>query len=557
MRQVKFYTLLLFISFSLGQSVFGQGSVVSYRLKNTYTMAALEGLLNSLNIPSAIISPKFEVDVYKVIYETTNASNTGLTTASGIIAVPRNVSCAMPLVSYQHGTTSLRRDVPSYGSMEAELGVVLTSAVGYISALPDYLGLGDSPGMHPYIHARSEATAAVDLLRATRILKDSIGYNLNEQLFVLGYSQGGHATMALHKYIQEHLAGEFEVTASVPMSGPYDVSGAQSMGLFNNGVYETPGYLPYVILGYQEAYGNIYQDLSEIFVAPYDTMVERLFNGFNSLSSSNNLLPRNVVQMLQPAFYNDFINNPNNVMRIALRDNDVYDWVPRAPTYLLYCNGDEQVYAENSLVAYQTMTANGATNVIKKDWGNRTHTGCLMYALIDAYLFLNNHKDVSNGLEVNFTTTANNNGLNISANVSGGSGVYYYNWSGMNSTNNNIQIQNTGSYFVNVMDSRGCYTAANININNLTGVENFIEEKGGFKVYPNPAKDFLIVEKTIDSESEYKLKISNILGQTIMEEHKVFENKIVLNADRLKAGIYFIEIKYGLKSEIFKIIIED
>jgi hypothetical protein len=37
-----------------------------------------------------------------------------------------------------------------------------------LSAMPDYIGMGGSPGLHPYVHAASEATASIDMIRAAR-----------------------------------------------------------------------------------------------------------------------------------------------------------------------------------------------------------------------------------------------------------------------------------------------------------------------------------------------------------------------------------------------------
>ena len=58
------------------------------------------------------------------------------------------------------------------------------------------MGLGSSPGFHPYLHARSEATASVDMLRAGRNYCASNNIGLNGQVFLAGYSQGGHTEMA-------------------------------------------------------------------------------------------------------------------------------------------------------------------------------------------------------------------------------------------------------------------------------------------------------------------------------------------------------------------------
>ena len=44
--------------------------------------------------------------------------------------------------------------------------------------MPDYLGMGESPGLHPYVHGESEATATLDMIRAAReFISDSFKFN--------------------------------------------------------------------------------------------------------------------------------------------------------------------------------------------------------------------------------------------------------------------------------------------------------------------------------------------------------------------------------------------
>jgi hypothetical protein len=146
------------------------------------------------------------------------------------MVAPDSVTGSYPLLSFQHGTMFGRGDAPSFAALFRDKGLDgwtaadLFGSMGYVISAPDYLGLGDSSGQHPYCHAHSEAIVSADLLRAVRQAANKISIRLNSKLFLTGYSQGGHATMALHKYLEDHLALEFSVTASTPMGGPYDLS---------------------------------------------------------------------------------------------------------------------------------------------------------------------------------------------------------------------------------------------------------------------------------------------------------------------------------------------
>lgn len=50
-------------------------------------------------------------------------------------------------------------------------------------SLPDYLGLGDSPGRHLYCHSKTEATASIDLYVQQNIIRRKMFYTTINFLF--------------------------------------------------------------------------------------------------------------------------------------------------------------------------------------------------------------------------------------------------------------------------------------------------------------------------------------------------------------------------------------
>ena len=89
-------------------------------------------------------------------------------------------------------------------------------------------------------------------MKAIKQINRDLNFQLNKQLFISGYSQGGHSTLALHKKLQQEYSSEYEVTASSPMSGPYDISDTQDKVMFD--FYTQPHYLPYLLISYNEVY---------------------------------------------------------------------------------------------------------------------------------------------------------------------------------------------------------------------------------------------------------------------------------------------------------------
>lgn len=349
--------------------------LVSHELIASYTIAELgdQGIAGAEN----------DVEAYRLIYNTTDPFGQP-TVASGAAVIPVGTDCTHALAAYMHGTILNREDVPSRLNSEMVVAYYL-SAFRYVAVLPDYLGLGDSPGPHPYMHAASEATAAIDMLRAVREFCQIMDVDLNGQLFLTGYSQGGHVCMATHKMIEEQFPTEFQVTASAPCSGPYDVSGVQAEVITAEEPYPAPYYLPYVLFSYKHVYPWLYDEVTEVVLEPWATLLPPLFQGNNGSGVVDAIMPSVPNDILEPAMFTAFSTDPDHPFREALRDNDVYDWAPQARVRMFYCDADDHVFHQNSLVALSAMQANGAPDVMAINAGiGLDHNGCAFPALLNA-----------------------------------------------------------------------------------------------------------------------------------------------------------------------------
>ena len=65
-------------------------------------------------------------------------------------------------------------------------------------------------------------------------------------------------------------------------------------------------------------------------------------------------------EILQPGLVEAFENDAAHPLRLRLQENDVYDWLPRAPVRLYHCGQDRHVPPENSQVALEHLRARGA-----------------------------------------------------------------------------------------------------------------------------------------------------------------------------------------------------
>ena len=379
MRIIQIVGIMLIVNV-LSTSITAQ-NLISVQFKTAYSKFAINFLLGQ--------NAKYEVDEYYVTYSTTDL-NGNPTTVSGLFMIP-HVTSEAPIALYDHGTVTERSAVPSGTSLEKFIGLHIASQ-GYFTALPDYIGLGVSTDLHPYLHGETQATCGLDMIRALREhLNADTSVSYSDKIYITGYSQGGHAAMATSKYVQENqLQSEFQIACVYAGSGPYHMSGSQALNLLKDQEYPAQAFLPYVILSYQAAYGNIYNSLSDVFQSPYDQGLDTLFDGTHGIDEINAYLPARVSEYLNPVFLNAMLQDSttkSTPLWQALVANDNYNWVPENPHRLLSCFGDEIVFPSNTYAALEFMTA-ALAPVDTVEGGNLDHLGCANVFLSDVTVYM-------------------------------------------------------------------------------------------------------------------------------------------------------------------------
>lgn len=378
MPQALTIFIFLLASFSAnGRTVNDNSRLISFRPISEISVAKLDSVRRAAKIPRSLASIKYDVQIYEVIYRTQNHKGREVQ-ASGLYLVPVQLKTGMPALSYNHGTRLIKKR--NEGLQGEELLGFFFASDGYAVCWPDYIGLGKGEGRHLYHHANTEALANVDLLRAARELNTVLNRSFGDHLFISGYSQGGHAALATHKYIQEHLQDEFSVTASAPMSGAYDMGGAQEKVMWKP--YSDPGYLPYLIFSFQEAY-EIFPENRSPFKAPFDSLLPPLFDGNHKLYEVNQILPDVPVEILRDDLLKEYLEDEHHPLRKAMEANTLLNWKPERPVLLCYCKSDEQVNYRNTLAAWKNMRNLGAKHVKKRHSGKKfDHEICALYSTL-------------------------------------------------------------------------------------------------------------------------------------------------------------------------------
>lgn len=371
---------LFFVALCLSAlSLNAQNYLISYEKVSSYDRPALEEVWQKNRIKEFISPINYPVNVYEVLYWSHWHDGTKIK-ASGLYFVPRDMDEPAATIIMNHGTKLDRERDVRLGGLQAVSTSYATD--GYLVLYPDYIGLGKGEKFHLYHHAETEALSNVDMLYAVRELNQKIEAEASNQLFITGYSQGGHVAMATHKMIQEQYSTDFTVTASSPMSGAYDLTGVMSQVMYEE--YSHPGYLPFLLLSMNEAYNLLADaDVYSIFKSPYDSVIRSMLNGDNKLKSLNPYLPPRPVDMIKDSFMAAFENNPDFPFKKALESNNLYNWKPETPIQMCYCTADEQVSYQNAFVARDAMKELGAKHITVRQGGKKYgHNKCALFTAI-------------------------------------------------------------------------------------------------------------------------------------------------------------------------------
>ena len=363
----KLTGLLLLLVISLSTV----GQLIEYNKIGYYPKDSLKIIWKQKNIPRSIVNIKHGITIYRVKYFTKWIDGKKII-ATGSMFVPDH-SKKHPLLVYNHGTR-IKKGAPKKLSGENILAMMF-STDGYYVISPDFIGLGEGEKSHLYCHIESEANAGIDFIRSSKEILNDLGKPASNELYITGYSQGGHAALAQLQVIERDYPN-LKVKACSPMSGPYDLGGVQEEVMYHP--YPFSAYLPYLLKSLNTAYDLFSENrFYNIFKPPYDSVARHMYNGQHRLRKINEYLPEKPIDMIQEGFVKRYKNDPNFELRKLLLINALSNWSPKAPTQLCYCEGDKVVPYENSIVTYENMKKLGSKNVYLKSGGKKFgHNKC-------------------------------------------------------------------------------------------------------------------------------------------------------------------------------------
>lgn len=340
--------------------------VVSYNPVSSYSAQSIEFALGiqSLVIPelqSVIENVSTGITVYRINYKTLYKDS--VITASGIMSVPQTAG-TYPVISFQNGTNTLHANAPSVNfDNETFLLIEFLASNGYIVLIPDYIGFGASSDiLHPYYHRESTNNAIIDLIHAVKELGESGAINVNASgdLFLMGYSQGGGATISALEEIEGSDDLNMDVIAVSAGAGAYDLL-AFSNHLFTLETFPAPFYLPYFVYAQKEI-GLIHSPLNLFFKEPYASEIPGLFNGLHSGNEISDELTYEIDGLFTTDLLTQFnMGNQFEELRSALENNSIHGWESEVKIGLYHGSIDDNVFPIQSLVLYNEFIEAGTS----------------------------------------------------------------------------------------------------------------------------------------------------------------------------------------------------
>jgi hypothetical protein len=315
----------------------------------------------------------FGYKAYKVPYMTRDEEGNEIQ-VSGLFVIPPVLHHkvlplgGLSMVADDHGTIFANREAPSVvgdtnGAPDGS-AIILTSLGGFATLQPDYIGFGDSNDhYHPFVLKDSLANATIDFIKQVKIFASENNITLNNQLFLTGYSEGGYASMATLKKIEEEQLSDLNVTLTAPMAGPYALK-MMADSILSQPQLGVPSFIANV--GYAYARANN-EELNSIINEPYASQLPTLFDGSKARPEIDPLLTTKTTGadgLFTQSLVNDYFNlKASNWFRDALSENSLHAWVPESPIKLVHCQGDDVIPYVISELTAGTMSQLGANDV--------------------------------------------------------------------------------------------------------------------------------------------------------------------------------------------------
>ncbi len=339
--------------------------LVDFTQENVFTLQAIQIMLAPLEplYPQAAgikENAEYGVQVFSINYKTHYKGEEII--ASGLVCIPI-ADAEFPLISFQNGTNTYHGNAPTASPMNYNYLILESMASnGYIILIPDYIGFGaSSDQVHPYYQKETTTTTVIDMIHACgELVKDkTVLAEIADRNYLMGYSQGGWATLSVLEEIEKGDHPDINVTAASCGAGAYDLM-AMSNYVLALDTFPGPLYLPYFVYS-QQVYGAVTGPLDKYFNQPYAGRIPGLFDGTHTNDEVSANLNDTISRLLTSEMLENFSTGSEfQDLRNALTENSVSAWPVAASLQFFHGTDDLNVPPVQSQMIYDSFISAGA-----------------------------------------------------------------------------------------------------------------------------------------------------------------------------------------------------
>lgn len=294
-----------------------------------------------------------------------------------------------------HYTIASNKEAPSnIFSLEG-----LLVKLGYALIIPDYIGYGvTADKVHPYLVMELTATNVLDMYYAVVPFLEKAGCAPeHDDIYLMGYSQGGATAMAVQHAIEHH-DKPIKIRRVFAGGGPYDIKYTYDQFVETNWA-SYPCAVPIMMQGM--VVGNkLDLDMSKMmqpFI--YENLDAWVNSKLYTAGQINTLLGSHVTSDLLTEIGMDRTSQEVSELYKAMVNNSIltYSWTPKAPVFMFHSMDDDVVPFENAMRA-KSKWKNANIQYSFGHFGNH-QMGCVRFIYTVQTLLENDEKE-ENG---NFT----------------------------------------------------------------------------------------------------------------------------------------------------------
>ncbi|WP_298161378.1 alpha/beta fold hydrolase [Brevundimonas sp.] len=348
------------------------GQLVRFEPIDQLDLATLQQTASEL--PGAI-AVNNGVRLYRLVYRSSVRGQA--IDASALVAVPDTQGPPRGVVLYLRGSDIPRNAAPSTPNGIWTNEAAVFGGNGFVTIVPDYIGFGASPSPQAFLLTDENVA---DFRAALTAAQEELALGTHTPLFITGFSQGGQLSAALHRDLDARPLHGYDLRETVAVAGPHEL-----VRTFAARIEEPLASNP-IAMGYVAwaAYTFAWREgrrLEEVFAPAYVAQAPRWFGGSMSMIELLGEAPGSITEVLRPEFLASVRTDRDFWFNRMVRENETYDWAPRAPLHVILGTADDHVDPAATRILYERARARGGNVSIQEFPGfNHMQTGGAAYA---------------------------------------------------------------------------------------------------------------------------------------------------------------------------------